>query len=399
MAEVQNFGPFPTLSTVTYRPINGTVAVFAAGSFQVRSRRMKCSLWKSLAVVLFCVGTAVQASPVVVENWASADSSSTGTYADSNGSSVTFSTVDGQKKDEKAIRQQSSLKTGGYCGIWHTLNAEVGKATALVFTAKSEKAADLQVALKDKNNVQYVATCSIPVGDWSAVTILLSAFTKDPYYTPPDAIVGKPVDFTTLKGMNLSPQTVGDTVVLIGAVTVDADAKAPVVKKAEAAKDGVVVESWAAADSSNTGVYADSNGSTVTFVVASGPKDGTKALKIDGELKPSGYMGVWHNLGADLSKATFLRFQVKGATAGDAQIVVKDKNNVQYIAPFKVSDQWAEVLMPTTDFKKDPYYTPPDAIVGKPMDLTETKSMNFSPQTPGKVTLWVGEIQSVAAKK
>jgi len=36
--------------------------------------------------------------PVVVENWSVLDASNAGTYADTNGSSVTFSTVKGKRK-------------------------------------------------------------------------------------------------------------------------------------------------------------------------------------------------------------------------------------------------------------------------------------------------------------
>jgi len=374
---------------------------------------MKKAFWKGMMAALFCFASSTMASPLVVVSWEAAANSNTGTYADSNGSTVAFTIVDG-KKDGKAISVKSDLKTGGWCGIWHTLTVGLGGAEALVFDAKSDKAGVVQIALKDTFNGQYVSTFSLPAGEWTKVTLPLASFQKDPYYTPPDAVAGKAMDFTTLKGMNFSPQVTGPSVLVIGSVTADqagkADAAKPV-KKDEAKnakkdetkavvadKKGVVVEGWETADSGNTGTYADTNGAVATFKIEDGPKKG-KALRIEGELKPNGWMGVWHTVKADLSKAAFLRFQAKSNAAGEVTIALKDKTNNQYIAKCKVTTAWSEVLVPMSSFQKDPYYTPPDAIAGQAMDLSETKNMNFAPQTMGKVDLSIGAVEMVAAKK
>ena len=360
---------------------------------------MKMGVWKCLTAMLLLTGSSAWASPVVVENWSVLDASNAGTYADTNGSSVTFSTVKGKKKNEKALNLQSRLISGGFCGLWHVLNVEVGQAGSLVFSAKCDKAGDVQVALKDKNNVQYTTTFTVPAGSWTGVTLNLSSFKKDPYYTPSDAVTGKDVDFSTLKGMNVSSQIVGDSVLCLGPIQADGKIQVKAPKPVEAVQEGVLVESWASGSTSNTGVYSDTNGSKVAFEFTEGPKTGEKALKISGELKTGGYLGVWHNLGVNLSSDSFLRFQAKATSAGDVQITLKDKNNVEYIAPFQVGTQWAEVLVPLSGFKKNPYYTPSDAVTGKEMDLSETKSVNFAPQTAGAVAVQVGPVQAISAKK
>jgi hypothetical protein len=360
---------------------------------------MKKGLTQIFAAAVFCMAAVAAASPVVVENWSVLDSSNAGTYMDTNGSSVTFSTVDGKKKNEKALQLKSSLKSGGYCGLWHVLNAEVGQAGALVFIARSDKAGDVQIALKDKNNVQYTTTFTVLAGSWTGVTLNLSSFKKDPYYTPPDAVTGKDVDFSTLKGMNVSSQIVGDSVLCLGPIKADGKFQAAAPKAVEAAPEGVLVENWASGDTSNMGAYTDSNGSQAKVETVEGPASGEKALKIAGELKTGGYLGAWHNLKANLAGVGFLRFKAKGETAGAVQISLKDKYNVEYVASFEVGKEWAEVLVPLSDLKKNPYYTPPDAVTGKDMDLSETKSMNFAPQTPGPVAVQVGPVQAVSAKK
>jgi methionine-rich copper-binding protein CopC len=364
---------------------------------------MRNHRWMMVAVFL-CVASFATAGPLMVESWDEVNESSTGTYADSNGSTVKFSPAKGKKK-EKALLIESDLKTGGYCGVWHTLSAETGKADALVFNVKGDQAGEVQVALKDVNNVQYTTTFSLSKGDWSAVTLLFSSFKKDPYYTPPDAIVGKPVDFSTLKAMNVSSQVMGTSKILVGAVKAVETGKGAVptsvptaAQVSEPSKEGVVVESWVTMASSNTGTYMDSNGSTLSFSMVDGPKSGEKAVSLEGNLKQGGYLGIWHTLSADLSKASFLRFQAKGVV-GDVQVALKDKYNVQYVAIFQVGKEWTEVLLPLASFQKDPYYTPPEAITGKPMDLSEVKSMNLAPQTAGVVGLMVGPVEAVAQKK
>jgi hypothetical protein len=360
---------------------------------------MKKGFGKIFAVVALMWGTNVSAAPVMVESWASLDTSGIGTYADSNGSTVKYSTEKGPKKKEKALRLESDLKSGGYCGIWHSMNVEVGRAAVLVFVAKSDKAGDVQMALKDKNNVQYITTFTLSAGGWKGVTLDLASFKKDPYYTPPDAVTGNPVDFSTLKGMNVSPQIVGASMVFVGPIQAEGEVKAPEAKSVEPAGAGVGVESWASAGASDTGVYSDTNGSKVAFELAEGPKTGEKALKIAGELKTGGYLGIWHNVTVNLSGASSLRFQAKASVQGTVQIALKDKNNVEYIAPFQVGTQWAEVSLSLSDLVKNPYYTPPDAVTGKAMDLSETKTMNFAPQAAGSVTVWVGPVEAVSTKK
>jgi len=141
----------------------------------------------------------------------------------------------------------------------------------------------------------------------------------------------------------------------------------------------------------------DNTGSKVDFSVDQGPQSGQKALKIPFTLVQGGYCGIWHNFMADMSKAGELRFMAKCAIPGPIQVALKDTYNVQYIAQAQVTKDWAEVAIPLNSFRKDPYYTPPDAVLGHPMDLTKTDGMNFAPQMIGSAVLFIGPVEAGGA--
>ncbi len=155
-----------------------------------------------------------------------------------------------------------------------------------------------------------------------------------------------------------------------------------------------VVEDWTGVQAANTGTYMDSNGSKIDFAVDAGPKSGQKALKLTSNLMQSGYCGIWHNFMADLSKGANLKFMAKSTLPGDIQVALKDAYNVQYIAKAQVSTDWAEISIPLASFRKDPYYTPPDAITGHLMDLSKTSGMNFAPQMAGAAVLLFGQVET-----
>jgi len=401
-------------------------------------------IFRSALTALTAIALAVPAYAGVIESWAVLDSANIGTYADTQGSFIMFLTTDGPKAGERALKIESTLKPGGYCGIWHNLAGANLKEGAVKFMAKSTNPGQMQMAIKDKYNNQYTAFFNIPSKEWSEVIVNMSDFTLDGTYTPPDAIKGKPMDVTEVKGMNFGPKMEGDATIILGPVSTSKPGKsapapaakpaaakkaapkpaaakkaapkpaakavekaaapsavaqaAPAAKPAAEGKVGGTAEGWTTVDSSNTGTYADSNGSKISFSVVEGPKAGEKALKIEGEMAAGGYMGIWHNIAADLSKAGALRIPVKSSVAQDVQIAIKDKYNVQYVTKFPATTAWSDAIIPVGSFAKDPYYTPPDAIPGNPMDLSETKGINFAPQNPGASVLTIGPVVWIEGK-
>lgn len=155
-----------------------------------------------------------------------------------------------------------------------------------------------------------------------------------------------------------------------------------------------MLEDWTNESGSNTGSYLDSKGSKMAIATEAGPQTGQTALKLTYTLMAGGNCGIWHNLANDLSKDGYLKFMAKAAVACNEGIALKDANNVQYVTTFPVGTAWAQVNIPFASFKKDPYYTPPDAVLGHPMDLTHTTSMNFQPGVTGTNVLWIGPIET-----
>jgi hypothetical protein len=157
-----------------------------------------------------------------------------------------------------------------------------------------------------------------------------------------------------------------------------------------------IIEDWSNVNPSrNIGTFADTMGSKISFTIENGP-NGNKTIKLTSTMIVNGWCGIWRAVAADLSKNNSLKFKTRSNAAGEAQIALKDSYNVQYVAIFQVSSgDWTEVTVPFSSFNKDPYYTPPDAIPGHPMDLTMTKNMNFAPKIIGDSVVEIGPIEAV----
>ena len=141
---------------------------------------------------------------------------------------------------------------------------------------------------------------------------------------------------------------------------------------------GAIVEDWTGVQTGvNTGTYMDSNGSKIDFAVLSDSQSGKKVLQLTSNLaKVDGsYCGVWHNISSDLSKTGMLKFRAKSSIAGDIVIALLDLYNVQYIARVTIGTNWADVTVPLSSFRKDPYYTPPNAVTGHLMESEQNNPL------------------------
>lgn len=250
------------------------------------------------------------------------------------------------------------------------------------------------MALQDNYNVQYIATCRISSKDWTVVELPLASFIKNPYYTPPNAMPGHPMDLSRTTNMNLSPLIPGESVVEIGLVGAVGTAAAPAAG-ASSAPEGKIVEDWYLSPFQEPGTYADALGSKINCAGEAGP-DGAKAVKLTSTLVQGGWCGLGCGIApTDLSKNTSFKFKARAAAPVDLQIGLLDADNVQYIAAVTVdAKDWTEITVPFSSFIKDPYYTPPGARLGHPMDLTRTRSLNFMPRTPGRSVVEIGPVEA-----
>ncbi len=161
---------------------------------------------------------------VVVQDFNTAlESGMIGAYQDSQGSTLVYGqkAAPKAKKGDQALEVSYDLKAGGYCGLWCRAGdtwdgVNLQGAQTLSFMIYSKAPVQVGVALKDKNNNQFVADAPASQGKgWETVTVPMSSFILDPYYTPSDAVKGAPMDLSQVKTFNLAPKTVGKFVVLI----------------------------------------------------------------------------------------------------------------------------------------------------------------------------------------
>ncbi len=370
---------------------------------------MKKILSLLLAALLLPASAAFAA---VIEDWSNIASGNTGSFQDSNGSKIDFA-QDAGPDGGKALKLTTNLVQGGYVGIWHNITADLSKSGTLQFKAKSTVPGDVQIALKDAFNVQYVSKATISSKDWAVVQVPLSSFSKDPYYTPPDAIAGHPMDLSKTSSLNFQPQMSGAAVVEIGAVESAGAAGAAPASSAPAASSAAPAASSASTgaaiqvldastiDSKSAGTFQDSQGSSFAFVTKDNPsKKGQKYLSITYELKQGGYCGMWMRAGgadwngANLAGAKTLNLTIYSKDPVVLGIALKDKGNNQYVAetPMSKGGKWETVSVNMSDFKLDPYYTPPDAVKGAPMDFSKVSTFNIQPKTVGKFTVGVDSV-------
>ena len=169
----------------------------------------------------------------------------------------------------------------------------------------------------------------------------------------------------------------------------------PVLLLLSTATFAAVIEDWGyVLPEKSIGAYTDTTGSGINYTIETGP-DGAKAVKLTSKIVQGGWCGIWRNLYVDLSGNKSLQFKVKSNAAGQLEIGLTDGYDVQYTSRFFISAKdWTDVTVPLSSFKKNPYYTAPDAALGHPMDLTTIKAMSFSPLIAGDSVVEIGPIES-----
>lgn len=95
----------------------------------------------------------------------------------------------------------------------------------------------------------------------------------------------------------------------------------------------------------------------------------------------------------DWSAGRAIAFRVKASPDVRLSVSFLDRNGVAYTAWVEVpADTWREVEIPFETWRPNPYFQPPDARSGKPLDVSEVRRIGFSPQAPGAGMLVVGPI-------
>ena len=78
--------------------------------------------------------------------------------------------------------------------------------TAISFRVRPEHATKLSVSFLDRNHVAYTAWRELQAGVWQSVRIPFAEIRPNPYFQPPDARTGAPIDVSEVNGLGFAPQ-------------------------------------------------------------------------------------------------------------------------------------------------------------------------------------------------
>ena len=77
---------------------------------------------------------------------------------------------------------------------------------AISFRAKAAQPVKLSVSFLDRNRVAYTTWIELRGGAWQEVLIPFEKIQPNPYFQPPDAETGRPIDVSEVRGIGFAPQ-------------------------------------------------------------------------------------------------------------------------------------------------------------------------------------------------
>jgi Carbohydrate binding domain (family 11) len=77
---------------------------------------------------------------------------------------------------------------------------------AISFQAKPDHALRLSVSFIDRNRVAYTSWSDLRAGEWQTVRIAFEQIRPNPYFQPPGAQTGAPLDVSEVKAIGFAPQ-------------------------------------------------------------------------------------------------------------------------------------------------------------------------------------------------
>ncbi|MFZ5896521.1 MAG: hypothetical protein ACOY0T_36035 [Myxococcota bacterium] len=76
---------------------------------------------------------------------------------------------------------------------------------ALSFYAQSERAIRISLSFPDRNGVAYTAWADLEAGAWQQVRIVFDTIRPNPYFQPPGAQLGAPIDVSEVNAVGFAP--------------------------------------------------------------------------------------------------------------------------------------------------------------------------------------------------
>ena len=82
-------------------------------------------------------------------------------------------------------------------------------ARAIAFQVKPDHPTSLSVSFADRNHVAFTMWLNLPDTSWQMARVVFESIRPNPYFQPPDAVVGRPLDLSEVKGVGFAPQDSG----------------------------------------------------------------------------------------------------------------------------------------------------------------------------------------------
>jgi len=94
----------------------------------------------------------------------------------------------------------------------------------------------------------------------------------------------------------------------------------------------------------------------------------------------------------DWSAGHAIAFQVKPAHPVRLSVSFLDRNRVVYTTWTELKgDVWQQVRIPFEEIRPNPFFQPPDAKTGAPLDVSDVKAIAFAPQDQASGHLAIGK--------
>ena len=108
--------------------------------------------------------------------------------------------------------------------IWFDVeNPNWSTGKSIVFVARADHAIKLSVSFMDRNRVVYTSWTELRAGEWQTVQIRLSEIRPNPYFQPPDAKKGAPLDVSEVTRIGVAAQDPGAGRLAIGRIFLRTD--------------------------------------------------------------------------------------------------------------------------------------------------------------------------------
>lgn len=114
--------------------------------------------------------------------------------------------------DEPVLRVAYPEPTADPAGrdVWCDSEApDWSRGRAISFSVKPEHATKMSVSFFDRNRVVYTTWVQLDADVWQPVRVAFDAIRPNPYFQPPDAKQGSPIDVSEVKGIAFAPQDTG----------------------------------------------------------------------------------------------------------------------------------------------------------------------------------------------